>query len=288
MALKQDKYGSFVVDDTPSDSILSEHYDSVYYDGNHTNFPGHYSEKEIEYLHFKDKVLEYFVNTRFQGIGKTLLDIGCGEGFTLNYFYERGYSCYGVDFTRQGIEKENQDLLKKIKFKQTNILTDDYYEGKVFDVIVGNGILEHVTDKQIILQKIHSKLNVGGCLFLVVPNDFSPIHKVYMGVNNLKMEECPWYVAPEHLTYFNADSLKNTVEAFGFRAVALMTDFPIEMFLLSKETDFYSTKFGKTAHEIRVSFLNLISEDMQKAVKVCTSMLEAGVGREILGVFVRL
>ena len=288
MALRKDKYGSFVVDEMPSEDALNEHYSSHYYDGYHTNFPGKYTEEEINYLHFKDKVLEYFINTRFQSIGKALLDIGCGEGFTLNYFHQRGYSCYGTDFTRQGIAKEHPDLLNDIKFQQTNIITGDYYEGKEFDVIVGNGILEHVTDKEKILRTIHSKLNVGGCLFLVVPNDFSSTHKLYMDINNLEIEECPWYAAPEHLTYFNADSLKKTVESFGFKAIALMTDFPIEMFLLNKKTDFYSTDFGQTAHQIRVSFLNLIGKDIRKAIKVGTSMLDAGVGRDILSVFVRL
>ena len=286
--MRKDKYGSYVVDDIPSESALDEHYNSRYYDGLHTNFPGQYTEEEINYLHFKDKVLEYFINTRFHSIGKTLLDIGCGEGFTLNYFNQRGYSCYGADFTRKGIEKENLHLLNSIKFQQTNIVTGDYFEDRKFDVIVGNGILEHVTDKEEILQRIHSKLNVGGCLFLMVPNDFSPIHKFYMDMNNLGMEECPWYAAPEHLTYFNPDSLKKTVESFGFKTIALMTDFPIEMFLVNKKTDFYSTDFGQTAHQLRVSILNLISKDIQKAIKVGTSMLEAGIGREIMGVFIRL
>ena len=43
--------------------------------------------------------------------------------------------------------------------------------------------------------------------------------------NNLKMEECPWYAAPEHLTYFNAASLKNTIESFGFETISIMGDF---------------------------------------------------------------
>lgn len=288
MTLKKDKYGSIVVADIPSESALEEHYNLHYYDGQHTNFPGQYTEDEITYLHFRDRVLEYFLATNFQGIDKNLLDIGCGEGFTLNYFYQKGYSCYGADFTKQGIEKEHPDLLNNIHFRQTNIITGDYFEGKVFNIIVGNGILEHVADKENILQRIHSKLAVGGCLFLVVPNDFSPIHKLYMDTNNLRMEECPWFSVPEHLTYFNADSLKETVEASGFETIALMTDFPIEMFLLNKTTDFYSTDFGRTAHQIRVLFLNLIAKDIQKAIKFCTSMMDVGIGRCLMGVFRKL
>ena len=285
MGLFRDQYGSLVVDEMPSESELIDHYNFRYYDGKHTNYPSDYTDEEIDYLHFRDKVLYFFLQTKFNKLGNVLLDIGCGEGFTLNYFYEKGYSCYGADFTSQGLEKEHPDLLNNIQFRKTNIITGDYFEDKVFDVIVGNGILEHVVDKATILQRVRSKLTPGGCLFIGVPNDFSSIHHVYIEKNNLKMEECPWYAAPEHLTYFNAASLKNTIESFGFETISIMGDFPVEMFLFNKDTDFYNTNFGRTAHQIRVSFLNLIAGDIKKAIKFCTSLSDMGVGRDLMGVF---
>ena len=190
----------------PTASDLNEHYRHNYFDGQHTNYPGQYTVAEVEYLHFKDKVLEYFLNTNFSKSGKTLLDIGCGEGFTLNYFNRRGYSCYGADYAKQGIENEHPDLLQEIEFEQTNIVTGEYFKNEVFDVIVGNGILEHVIDKEKVLHSMRDKLTVGGCLFILVPNDFGTIHEIYMKENGLGMRECPWFVPPEHLTYFNADS----------------------------------------------------------------------------------
>ena len=99
------------------------------------------------------------------------------------------------------------------------------------------------------------------------------------------MEECPWSSAPEHLTYFNAASLKNTIESFGFETISIMGDFPVEMFLFNKDTDFYNTNFGRTAHHIRVSFLNLIAGDIEKAIKFCTSLSDMGVGRDLMAVF---
>lgn len=285
MRLVQDKFGSFVVQPLPSQEVLNKHYRDTYYNGQHTNYPGKYSTEEITFFHFKDKVLDYFLARDLTREGKRLLDVGCGEGFTLDYFYEQGWECFGADFSSEGIQKQNPSLLEKVRFQQTNIVTESYFDGQTFDVIVGNGILEHVTDKRMVLSEFYEKLKSRGYLFVLVPNDFSIVHRQYLDERNAKVEDAPWVFPLEHLTYFSAKSLRATLEHAGFETVSILTDFPIEQFLLSNQSDFYETDFGKSAHQVRVKFMNLIAQDMPNAVRYCEASAEVGVGRCLMGIF---
>ncbi len=287
MRLVQDEFGSLVVQPLPSQEALNKHYRDTYYDGQHTNYSGEYSNEEITYFHFKDKVLDYFLARDFTLEGEKLLDVGCGEGFTLDYFYKKGWKCFGADFSSEGIQKQNPSLLEKIRFQQTNIVTESYFDGETFDVIVGNGILEHVTDKRSVLSGFYEKLINKGYLFILVPNDFSIVHRQYLDDRNAKADEAPWVFPLEHLTYFSAKSLRATLEHAGFETVSILADFPIELFLLSDQSDFYETDFGKSAHQIRVKFMNLIAQDMANAVRYCEAAAGIGVGRCLMGVFRR-
>ncbi|MDB3945477.1 class I SAM-dependent methyltransferase [Gammaproteobacteria bacterium] len=288
MDLIQDRFGSLVVEEHPSHDALNQYYRDTYYEGGHTNYPGKYSVDEINYFHFKDKILEHLLITRFgTSVGK-LLDIGCGEGFTLDYFHSRGWECFGADFSIQGIKNQNAHLAGNIQFEQTNIVTGSYFDGELFDVIVGNGILEHVTDKIHVVSGMYQRLKAGGYLFVLVPNDFGLIQRQYLNDNKVETADAPWVVPMEHLTYFSADSLRKTVESVGFRMETMLADFPIEMFLLNRETNCYETDFGKIAHQLRVKFTNLIASDIGNAVQYCESMANVGVGRCLMGLFRRL
>ena len=178
--LVRDRFGSLTVDKLPTDEELDSYYRKFYYDGTHKNYPGKYSDEEVEYFHYKDKILEYFLHTAFPDIGSKLLDVGCGEGFTLRYFLQRGWDCFGADFSSVGIEQQNPALFSEISFQKANVISDDYFNNDQFDVIVGNGILEHVTNKERLLETFHKKLRDAGCLFLLVPNDFSLLQKTYL------------------------------------------------------------------------------------------------------------
>lgn len=272
----------------PTEEELADHYRKNYYDGSHTNYPGKYSSKEIEYFHYKDKILDYFLTNHFSTIGSKLLDVGCGEGFTLKYFLQRGWDCFGTDFSFAGVRQQNPEVLSEISFEEANIVKDDYFTGDRFDVIVGNGILEHVTDKDRLLRNFHEKLCDEGCLFILVPNDFSVIQRAYLDKHNVADQDAPWVVPLEHLTYFSADSLGKTVTEHGFEVLSIVTDFPIEMFLLNNATNVYNTDFGPTAHQLRVEFCNAVAHNIKDAIKHGEVMAQVGIGRCLMGIFRKL
>ena len=49
---------------------------------------------------------------------------------------------------------QNKKLLPKIKFYQGDIVEDEYFKDTKFDIIIANGILEHVIDLNKFLKKI--------------------------------------------------------------------------------------------------------------------------------------
>ena len=68
----------------------------------------------------------------------------------------------------------------------------------------------------------------------------------------------------------------------------MYSDFPIEMFILNKFTNYYKNKsFGKNAHDLRVKITNLLAEHNQldKILKYYQISLELGLGRVITAIF---
>ena len=92
-----------------------------------------------------------------------------------------------------------------------------------------------------------------------------------------------------HLNYFNKDSLKKSVlNNVDLKCLTMYSDFPIEMFILNKFTNYYKNKsFGKNAHDLRVKITNLLAEHNQldKILKYYQISLELGLGRDITAIF---
>ena len=63
-----------------------------------------YPESELAFIRNKIEERELVIRENLQKVGKnpeegySLLDIGCGEGFLLKHFYDRGVRVKGIDF----------------------------------------------------------------------------------------------------------------------------------------------------------------------------------------------
>lgn len=89
--------------------------------------------------------------------GKTLLDVGCGEGNYFHLYKDKEY--FGIDL----LESTNPRI---IKCNAENILFKDNY----FDTVVCMDVLEHVTYPNKVLKEIYRILKPNGKLILSVPN----------------------------------------------------------------------------------------------------------------------
>ncbi len=285
----KNNYGYYEVRNKPRESELNEYYSKKYYQDEKGNYSHFYNENDLKYFSNKIEQKFWIIEDLFKTKnhdGKKLLDIGCGEGFTLKYFSERNWEVLGLDYSNFGCGNINPQVLPNLK-------TGDIYQTilqlikdkEKFDVIWLSNILEHVIDPKKLLEDCKSLSNENTVLVIQVPNDFSIIQ------NNLletkKVESEFWVALPDHLSYFNAEGLNNLCSHVNWGNHKMITDFPIDLFLMNDSSNYIKDKStGKNANNARIEFENLFHEQAGKKINdVYESMASVGLGRQITGFY---
>jgi 2-polyprenyl-3-methyl-5-hydroxy-6-metoxy-1,4-benzoquinol methylase len=141
--------------------------------------------------------------------GKTLFEIGPGEGFVLELFEKNDFEVFGIEAS-----KENLDIIdRKLRNGkiQTGFAEDISKIDKKFDVIILSHVLEHLVDCRKVLLNIKNLLNPDGIFFIEVPNcqDFDTLK------NSI-------YNQP-HLHHFTKLSLEILLKDLGFKIIQIDT-----------------------------------------------------------------
>lgn len=125
----------------------------------------------------KNPLKKFFINNFFKVILglvsglkiESVLDVGCGEGFTLKKLREKktGKKFTGVDSSKEAIEigkKENPDLNLQI-----GDIYDLKFKDKSFDLVISTEVLEHLEDPERAIKEL--KRVSKKYLLLSVPNE---------------------------------------------------------------------------------------------------------------------
>lgn len=182
-----------------------------------------------------------------------ILDVGCGDGGFLAEMHKLGFpNLVGLDHS-PGLERALR--LGFGKFFRSSVweFLDEVETGKRTDatVIVLVNVLEHVAEPLDLLSRLHGALPDRGLLCVTVPNDFSPLQKAFLKVKGHE----PWFVAlPDHLNYFDFDSLRATLRRSGFEVIDESALYPLELFLLQDLDYVANPALGPIAHRRRVTF----------------------------------
>ena len=101
-----------------------------------------------------------------------VLDFGCGSGKVLDALQESGWDTTGIETAVDAAFLRHRRL-------------DAVPDTPVFDLIVANHVLEHVTDPLDLLRRFAGATRMGGFLLIGVPRfDTLPIHRDYKYVIN--------------------------------------------------------------------------------------------------------
>jgi SAM-dependent methyltransferase len=270
----------------PSDAEISRFYESRYFDvlrqgGRAPELcrimeGGETAKSE---LHWLESILYGDIVAVLQQLGaeRQLLDVGCGTGDFLAYARDHGFEPQGIEIATAAVDRARargltvhtdtlEEHLSRIPGARSSV-----------DVVVMLNVLEHVPDPVKLLQLANNVLRTGGLVCLRVPNDFSEIQEAAR--QKLKAE--PWWIAvPDHINYFNFESLRTTFNHCGFDKVYQQSDFPMELFLLMGENYVGDPAKGNACHQRRVELeLNLPPQVRRRMYQ---AFAEAGVGRNIL------
>ncbi len=208
---------------------------------------------------------------------RRLLEIGSGPGYFLKCGKEHGWDVLGFEPSRQAYEYSQKFGVKVINdfFSERN--ADKY--GK-FDVVYMNTVIEHLPDPISLIKIAKSVLNPKGVICIISPNDYNPLQNILRE----KLGYEPWWVAPpQHINYFDFESIKKLLERLGFEVVESTGTFPMEFFLLSGDNYVGNDKLGRKCHLKRKTFEGNMYKYGSKQLNLIYKFLaKQGIGREFV------
>jgi 2-polyprenyl-3-methyl-5-hydroxy-6-metoxy-1,4-benzoquinol methylase len=269
------------LDPKPTKEQLAEFYRSQYFDSK--NFERKYSEEE--YFHKQTPYMEAEFVAQEYGMkpGCKMLDVGCGEGFSLHYFAKKGWHVFGTDYSRDGVGRHFPEHAEKVTTGDTEeILAQFQKQGLKFDLIILNNVLEHLLNPLEALKSLRAICAPSGAVRAQVPNDFSKLQLTALELGCIDRE---FWVAPhEHMSYFDRDSLMASFKASGFSKVEPLGDYPIDFNLMNPDSNYIRDGAkGKNCHIERIRIENLLAQSgASDLVAFRRGCGQAGVGRNII------
>ena len=284
--LRQHPFGFWEIAQKPDTQALEAYYANKYYQEGKGSYELEYTEEELRYFRTKLEqrfaILARSLHPKLIAVGGTMLDVGCGEGYALAFFREKGWSVKGFDFSSAGVMSKNpncSDVL--ITGDVFGLLNCEMSAGRNYDVVWLQNVLEHVIDPINLLKLLRTLVAPDGILVVTVPNDFSIIQQAAMELSHID-RQC-WIAPPDHLNYFDYKSLLNTSSETGWECLEILGDFPVDWFLFHPGSNYIRDKAqGKAVQRARVQLENVIhSQPIENVLHYWSIAAKLGIGRSI-------
>jgi 2-polyprenyl-3-methyl-5-hydroxy-6-metoxy-1,4-benzoquinol methylase len=275
--LVKSKYGHFYISPMPDDKELHEHYRTKYYSDPLAAASkgidiGSQDERERHHYDRQYNEVVAFIDERNMGRDIKILDVGCGMGGFLKHLKSKGFvKLYGTEF--------NPPL--NLKQDGITVFPGDFLELEIddtFDFINFNNVLEHVKFPELVLQKAHAMLNGNGYIRVQVPNDLS--FTQYLALKDKKKANYYFINPPEHLHYFDFESMENMLNACGFQVARRMTNWSMDLFILMGLDYSENPLIGKECHGYRLNLECGMQEDF--LLEFYKKMAELEIGRSVI------
>lgn len=159
---------------------------------------------------WQKQIYNFFIEK--EKLGRTLLDIGSGDGVFLNMARGKGYQVAGIEFNRiLALEAEQNFKLKIYPMSLENF--HKQFPRETFDAITFFEVLEHMSNPDQFISTVKNHLNPNGYIALSVPN---------RDRSRLSSKRYPtWDFPPHHFTWWSANALKYFLTMRGFQIIEL-------------------------------------------------------------------
>jgi 2-polyprenyl-3-methyl-5-hydroxy-6-metoxy-1,4-benzoquinol methylase len=173
------------------------------------------------FVQTKTVPLNNFEKAKFvqQFLHGKILDAGCGGGFDVNYFAERGHDIEGCDISETAVENAKEKY-PKINFSLHNFEKSPF--NRKFDTVLCIDVIEHLFYYKEFLRNIHSSLNKEGTLIISTPNIFG--FKSWLRI--LLKDGSVFGVTTaddSHIRFFSCGTMKQVLEESAFKVKLIKT-----------------------------------------------------------------
>jgi 2-polyprenyl-3-methyl-5-hydroxy-6-metoxy-1,4-benzoquinol methylase len=182
------------------------------------------------------------------GENKSLLDIGSGTGYFLNYMKEKGYETQGIEINE--IARENSKNKFGLKVDLPETLLNGVLKEK-FGTITLWHVLEHLYDAYDYMAAIKDRLEEDGTLIIAVPNHESFDETAF---------EQHWagYDVPRHLWHFSPSTLEKFAKKNGFKLMETKI-LPFDSFYVAILSGQYRNDMFHMIKGMLIGFVSLVN-----------------------------
>ncbi len=278
--------GFHEISDKPTVQELQNYYAERYYQKENGNYRQSYPIEELAFIDQKIAQKHYLIQQMgYCTEGATLLDVGCGEGFVMQWFHRQGHRVQGLDFSDAGVLAMNSDVAQYVETGDVfQSLQSRIESGERYDVIWLQHVLEHVLEPVELLSSLSPLMSDRGVMLITVPNDGNELQETLFQEGAVSRRS--WIAPPDHLSYFNAESLERVVLATGWQCLDMISDFPIDLFLLHPGSNYVeNAEQGPAAHRARIQLeLMIAARGHQAAANYFRATAAVGIGRNLTAI----
>ncbi|OSZ80901.1 hypothetical protein CAP36_06580 [Chitinophagaceae bacterium IBVUCB2] len=136
---------------------------------------------------------------------KKVLDIGCGTGWDLFKYKQKGWKVSGVEPSKVASDIGNKQELNIFN----GTLLEANYNDNEFDLIISSHSFEHIPNPNETMKEINRVLKKGGELIMSIPN--------YSGLNSRIFGKYWYYLTePVHTFLYSPKNIKKLFQTHGF------------------------------------------------------------------------
>jgi len=188
------------------------------------------------------------------GPNRSVLEIGCAEGYQLKVFRQRGWRVQGIEpaETPAKFVRERLGLPVSVGTLETTQLSPES-----FDLVLMFHVLEHLPEPRTALSLVHNSLRPKGRLLIVTPCCDSVVQKLVGPV---------WFKDADHIAFYSKETVRRLLTGGGLTPV--------------KSESWIGTVWGGESGEEAAVIWN----DLRPSKRLCERIVESNEG-DVMMVF---